>query len=152
MYGNRTNIPTSLGQANSKIAAARNQTKCLAWHWAATQTQADWNSVRRNPGVSTTPGWNLGIVRTLCRQFRAFRWFPIHKPSSNSTILVTWITKPAADSRSNLNILWSPAFISQISWYEFDNFHLDPRVSKLMTSRTNWVSIWQIECSPQLTF
>ena len=25
-------------------------------------------------------------MRTLCRPFQAFRWFPIHKPSSNSTV------------------------------------------------------------------
>ena len=99
--GNRTNVPTSLGRVNPNIAAAGNRTWRLAQHQAATRTQADWNSVcpRRNPGVRTAPGWTPGIVRTLCRPFRAFRWFPIHKPSSNSIVPVAWITEPAMDSR-----------------------------------------------------
>ena len=45
--------------------------------------------------MRTAPGGTSGIVRTLCRPFPAFRWFPIHKPSSNSTVLVAWITEPA---------------------------------------------------------
>ena len=98
--GNRTNVPTSLGRVNPNTAAAEIRTRRLARHQAATRTQADWNSVcpRRNPGVRTAPGRTPGIVRTLCRPFRAFRWFPIHKPSSNSTVPVAWITEPATDS------------------------------------------------------
>ena len=101
MSGNRTNVPTSLGRVNPNTAAAEIRTRRLARHQAATRTQADWNSVcpRRNPGVRTAPGRTPGIVRTLCRPFRAFRWFPIHKPSSNSTVPVAWITEPATDSR-----------------------------------------------------
>ena len=49
--------------------------------------------------MRTAPGRTPGIVRTLCRPFRAFRWFPIHKPSSNSTVPVAWIIEPATDSR-----------------------------------------------------
>ena len=99
--GNRTNVPTSLGRVNPNTAAAEIRTRRLARHQAATRTQADWNSVcpRRNPGVPNAPGWTTGIVRTLCRPFRVFRWFPIYKPSSNSTVLVAWITEPATDSR-----------------------------------------------------
>ena len=100
--GNRTLVPTSLGRVNPNTAAAGNRTRRLAQHQAATRTQADWNSVcpRRNLGVRTTPGGTPGIVRTLCRPFRAFRWFRIHKPSSNSTVPIAWITEPATDSRS----------------------------------------------------
>ena len=78
------NIPTSLGRINPNTLAAGNQTQRLAWHQATTRTQADLNSVcpRRNPGVRTAPGQTPGIVRTLCRPFQAFRWCPIHKPSS----------------------------------------------------------------------
>ena len=99
--GNRTNVPTSLGRVNPNTAAAEIRTRRLACHQAATQTQADWNSVcpRRNLGVHTAPGQTPGIVRTLCRPFRAFRWFPIHKLSSNSTIRVAWITEPTTDSK-----------------------------------------------------
>ena len=102
--GNRTNVPTSLGRVNPNTAAAEIRTRRLACHQAATRTQADWNSVcpRRNPGVRTAPGRTPGIVRTLCRPFWAFRWFPIHKPSSNSTVPVAWITEPATDSRYEL--------------------------------------------------
>ena len=53
----------------------------------------------KNPGVRTAPGRTPGIVRTLCRPFHAFRWFPIHKPSSNSTIPVAWISEATTDFR-----------------------------------------------------
>ena len=109
--GNRTNVSTSLGRVNPNTAATGYRTRRLAQHQAACmRTQADWNSVclRRNPGVCTAPGRTPGIVRTLCRPFRAVRWFPIHKPSSNSTVPVAWITEPAMDSRlgCTLKILW----------------------------------------------
>ena len=108
MYWNRTNVPTSLGQLNPNTTATRNRTRRLAQHQAATWTHTDWNSVcpQRNPGVRTTPGWTPGIVRTLCRPFRAFMWFPIHKPLSNFTIPVACITKPATDSRFWATIFW----------------------------------------------
>ena len=100
-HGNKTNIPTSLGRVNTNTAAAGDRIRCLAQHQAATQTQADWNSVcpQRNTGVHNAHGWTPDIVRTLCRPFQAFRWFPIHKPSSNSTVPVPWITEPATDSQ-----------------------------------------------------
>ena len=81
------NFPTSLGQVNHNTTAAGNQTQHLAWYQAAT-TQADWNSVCpwRNPGVRTAHGWTSGIVWTFCKPFWAFRWFPIQRPSSNSTV------------------------------------------------------------------
>ena len=31
--------------------------------------------------MRTAPGRTPSTVQTLCRPFRAFRWFPIHKPS-----------------------------------------------------------------------
>ena len=98
--GNRTNVPTSLGRVNPNTAAAEIRTRRLAHHQAATRTQVDWNSVcpRRNPGVRTAPGRTPGIVQTLCRPFRAFRWFPIHKQPSNSTVPVSWISEHVTDS------------------------------------------------------
>ena len=45
--------------------------------------------------VLCSPGRTSGKVRgPLCRPFRVIIWFPIHKPSSNSTVPVTWITEP----------------------------------------------------------
>ena len=60
-------IPTILGQVNPNTAAARNRTRHLARHQAATRTQADWNSVcpQRNPGVRNAAGLTPGKVRTL---------------------------------------------------------------------------------------
>ena len=71
MSRERANIPTSLGQVNPNTAAAEIRTRRLAHHQAATQTQADWNSVcpQRNLAVRTAPGWTPGIVQTLCRSF-----------------------------------------------------------------------------------
>ena len=54
---NRKNVPTSLGRVIPNAAAVGNQTRRLASHQAAMQTQADWNSVfpQKNPGVRTAP-------------------------------------------------------------------------------------------------
>ena len=42
----------------------------------------------RQIGIQSAPG-----------TFQAFRLFSIHKPSSNSSVPIVWITEPATDSR-----------------------------------------------------
>ena len=94
----RTNFPTSLGQVNHNTPAAKNWTRRLAWHQAAMWTQADWNSVcPRGAWVCPPLLIEAQVYWGPCRPFRAFRWFPICKPSSNSNVPVAWITEPATD-------------------------------------------------------
>ena len=62
-------------------------------------------------------------MRSLCRPFWAFRWFPIHKPSWNST--EAWIIEPVTDSwialrlQDNKNSWFSPKswiILNRLQW------------------------------------
>ena len=74
-----------IGQVNPNSVAAGNQTQCLAWHQQPHQPRQ--NGIQSTPGgVYSATGRTLGMVETHWRPFLAFRWFPIHRPSSNSTV------------------------------------------------------------------
>ena len=67
-------------------------------------------------------GKNPCIVWTLHRPFQAFGWFPFHKPSSNSTLPVAWITELAKGSqylrlylmKRSLSLNWSGAWRNEL--------------------------------------
>ena len=100
ILGTETIFLLTWARSNRNIVAAGNQTRSFSRHQAAKWNSADWKSVClwSNLGVHIAPVRTLGIVQTLCRPFQVFSWFPIHKPFSNSTFTVTWITEPTTDS------------------------------------------------------
>ena len=49
------------------------------------------------PGCVHLPWLNPRYTADLLQAILTFRWFPIHKPSSNCTVPVAWITEPATD-------------------------------------------------------
>ena len=103
-----------IGKVNPNITAARNQTRRLALHQAATQTQADWNSVCpwRNPGVWTFLGQTSGILRTLCRLFWAFRWLVTYPQA-----ILKVCCPSSLDYRAHHGLsVWSLVITSKILW------------------------------------
>ena len=82
-----TNVPISLSQVNPNTTAAGHWTQHLTWHQAATQNQADWNSVcpRKNLGVHTAPRKPQVEGGPSAGHFEPLGDSPIHKPSNTTS-------------------------------------------------------------------
>ena len=118
MSRNRKNNPTSLCEVHHNPVAAGFQTQApfLTPSSHGDPSRLEF-SLPLEPGCAHRPWSNPKYdadPQRLSRPLWAYRWFPIHKPSSNSIVPVVCDTEPSLDSWLLNMYFLTPDFMKQL--------------------------------------